>query len=152
MISYNFIRNNDLSSRELNFLHIVDSFTNESHLKCSQYAQMMKCSTRTIKRLIQSLVKKGYLKIRYGIFKSIHLKLIETKGIIQNLFSKVTKKTFKSDTHVTSNIREHKKKINTPPAIKYSIYKHEEIKIDSNSIPRTMEWIQNLKKQSGLCF
>lgn len=120
MLTYNFIRENDLNSRELHFLSIVSSYSNESHLKVSQYAEMIKVTDRTIKRIIQSLKNKKRIEVRYGLYKSIHISI--SKGTPVALI-KGTKTTFKRDKNDTQKghprpfqYREHKENIKRPPS------------------------------------
>jgi len=73
MLSYNFTRSCQLTSKEFHFLAIVDSFSGESHLKLKDYAEIMHTSIRTLKRVLRSLKEKGFIKVRYGLYKSLHL-------------------------------------------------------------------------------
>lgn len=142
MFDYNFTRSGILTGNEFLFLNIVNSFSNESHLKLEQYAQIMGRSTRTIRRIIISLKRKGYLSIRYGVYKSLHLKVAQEAGILWKAnmrklkaFSKGTFLSRKRDTGVRSNI-EGNKEINMRPK-----YWHEETKnhLGGDEIPVSNE-------------
>lgn len=152
MLQYNFIRSGQISSREFHLLSIIDSYSGECHLKTSQYAEMMSCSIRTIKRLIKSLVKKGYINIRYGLYKSIHIglmNLVETvwKPNLNKIKSKVPKWSFKSANGVTTNI-ERNKEINK--VVRYPLFKAEEIKCSYNIPLESKTMLENLKMKLGL--
>lgn len=154
MLSYNFIRSGELTSRELHLLSIIDSYSGESHLKLAQYAEMMRASIRTIKRVIKSLKEKGYVTIRYGLYKSIHIginnlskalwKVNEKKNLSK---SKGPKWSFKRANSVPSNI-ESNKEINK--AIRYPIFKEESLLIGNEMPVVAQSMLKNLKNKLGI--
>lgn len=154
MLSYNFIRSGELTSREIHLLSIIDSFSGESHLKLQQYADIMRSSVRTIKRVIKSLKEKGYIKLRYGLYKSIHIAINNVSKILwktnekKNLSnSKGPKWSFKRAKHVPSNI-EGNKEINK--AIKYPIFKEEKLSIGDEMPINARSMLENLKTRLGI--
>lgn len=117
MFSYNFVRSGAVTGDEFLFLSIVNSFSRESHLKLADYSQMMGRSKRTVKRIIKSLKDKGFLAIRYGLYKSLHIAVDIAKGVLwkanlgKNLaFSKGPNMFFKRAKLGPSNIESNKEK------------------------------------------
>jgi hypothetical protein len=115
MLCYEFIRSGQTTVREFLVLNIINSFSGESHLKLAQYAEIAKCSVRTMKRTIKSLAQKGLISIRYGLYKSLHIGVNNLKNIVwkpnlKKIFqsSKGPKSTIKRAMGVTSNIESNK--------------------------------------------
>lgn len=130
MFNHVWVRDNQLTSREFHFISVINSYSGESHLQCKHYAEILKCSVRTIKRIIQSLIKKGIICVRYGFYKSIHISLYNIAEMLwkPNL-NKIKrraqgpKSTFKRANGGTTNI-ESNKEINKSGFFKP--YQHEE--------------------------
>lgn len=154
MLSYNFVRSGELTSRELHLLTIINSYSGESHLKLAQYAEMMRASIRTVKRVIKSLKEKGFVTIRYGLYKSLHVAVCRLSNILwkpndkKNLEkSKGPKWSFKRAIHGTSNI-ERNKEINK--GVRYPIFKEETLDLSDEMPVQARSMLDNLKNKLGI--
>lgn len=152
MLAYQVTRSGDLSSREFHFLSIVDSFSNESHLKLSQYAEIMHTSVRTLKRVVKSLREKGYIQVRYGLYKSLHIAVNALSNALwkPNTVkprSKGPKCPFKRANGDTSNI-ERNKEINK--RVIYPIFKAEPAEYSTEMPQEAKSMLQNLKARLGI--
>lgn len=150
MLAYAAVREMNLNSKEFHFISIVDSYSKESHIKLKDYAQMMKCSVRTVKRIIKSLKDKGYIILRYGLYKSLHIAVNALAGLLwkPNVNkSKGPKWYSKRAKHDPSNI-ERNKEINK--GIKYPIFRPENQEISFEMPKEAQSMLENLKSKLGL--
>jgi hypothetical protein len=150
MLAYNLVRSNDLSSREFHFLSIVDSFSNESHLKLKDYAEIMRTSIRTLKRVVKSLREKGYIQVRYGLYKSLHI-AVSTRALWKpntgKPKSKGPKWSVKRAKGDSSNI-ERNKEINK--GVIYPIFKAETAEYSTEMPQEAKSMLENLKSRLGI--
>ena len=152
MLAYQLTRSGDLSSREFHFLSIVDSFSNESHLKLQQYAEIMRTSVRTLKRVVKSLREKGYIQVRYGLYKSLHIAVSSLSNALwkPNTIkpkSKGPKWSFKRAKGDTSNI-ERNKEINK--GVTYPIFKAETAEYSTQMPDEAKSMLDSLKAKLGI--
>lgn len=152
MLAYQVTRSGELSSREFHFLSIVDSFSNESHLKLKQYAEIMRTSVRTLKRVVKSLKEKGYIQIRYGLYKSLHIAVSSLSNALwkPNTVkprSKGPKWSFKRAKGDTSNI-ERNREINK--RVIYPIFRAETAEYSTEMPQEAKSMLENLKAKLGL--
>jgi len=147
MLSYNFTRSGQLTSKEFHFLAIVDSFSGESHLKLKDYAEIMNTSIRTLKRVLRSLKEKGFIKVRYGLYKSLHLAVETVSNILwkpNEKKSKGPKSSIKRAKDVPSNTRENKE-INK--GVRYPIFKEERTEVSSEMPKDIQNMLSALKEK-----
>ena len=149
-LSYTFVQSGAVSSKEMHFLTIIDSYSNESHLKLKQYSEIMKCSIRTLKRIVKSLKEKGYIQVRYGLYKSLHI-LVDLallwKPNVTKPRSKGPSWTFKRAKGSTSNI-ERNKEINK--GVTYPIFRAETAECSYEMPQEAKSMLENLKSKLGL--